>query len=405
MKRRFFLRNMGLGAACSLAAHPLITSVTFAQAAGGAPLGKHRFISVILRGGMDGLDVLRPYGDPLWAQLRPRISAAPLGADLNGFYALNPALEGLLPLWQAGELGFVQATSTPYRDKRSHFDGQDLLEAGLGMEAGLGQEGQSGWLNRLLGLMPGAESETAYAFGLDAAPILAGPAPARHWAPNLRLALSPQAERLLTQLYHEDPLFRDTASEALALAALSENGDGAMGGGMGGGAGASYPAVTALADFAAGRLREQTRIAAFSLGGWDTHRGQRGALSGALGRLQHLILRLKAQMGPEVWGQTLLMAMTEFGRTARENGTGGTDHGTGGLMLLAGGALRGGRVYGAWPGLSEADLYDRRDLLPTSDLRLWVARGLRGLYGVESAALSQTVFPGLDFSAGEDLLR
>lgn len=398
MKRRFFLRNIGLGAACSLAAHPLLTSVTLAQAAGGAPLGKHRFISVILRGGMDGLDVLRPYGDPDWAALRPHLSAGPLGPDLNGFYALHPGLEGLLPLWQAGELGFVQATSTPYRDKRSHFDGQDLLEAGLGMEAGLGQEGQSGWLNRLLGLMPGVESETAYAFGLDAAPILAGPATARLWSPNLRLALSPQAERLLTQLYHEDPLFRDTASEALALAALNENG--AMGGGA-----ASYPAVTALADFAAGRLREATRIAAFSLGGWDTHRGQPGALAGALGRLQHLILRLKAQMGPEVWGQTLLMAMTEFGRTARENGTRGTDHGTGGLMILAGGALRGGRIYGDWPGLAEADLYDRRDLLPTSDLRLWVARGLRGLYGVKSAALGQTVFPGLDFSPGDDLLR
>lgn len=401
MKRRFFLRNMGLGAACSLAAHPLLTSVTFAQAAGGTPLGNHRFISVILRGGMDGLDVLRPYGDPDWAALRPNLSAGPLGPDLNGFYALNPALEGLLPLWQAGELGFVQATSTPYRDKRSHFDGQDLLEAGLGVTAGLGQEGQSGWLNRLLGLMPGVESETAYAFGLDAAPVLAGPAPAHLWSPDLRLALSPQAERLLTQLYHEDPLFRDTASEALALAALSES----TGRAMGGGAGAPYPVVTALADFAAGRLRGETRIAAFSLGGWDTHRGQGAALAASLGRLQHLILRLKAQMGPEVWGQTLLMAMTEFGRTARENGTRGTDHGTGGLMILAGGALRGGRIYGDWPGLSEADLYDRRDLLPTSDLRLWLARGLRGLYGVDSAALGQTVFPGLDFSTGEGLLR
>jgi uncharacterized protein (DUF1501 family) len=158
--------------------------------------------------------------------------------------------------------------------------------------------------------------------------------------------------------------------------------------------------VDGLVDFAATRLQGATRIAAFSLSGWDTHRGQERAIRAPLTRLQRVILRLQGRMGAEIWGKTTLVAMTEFGRTARENGTGGTDHGTGGLMLMAGGALRGGQVYGRWPGLAEADLYDRRDLMPTSDVRGWAAWAMRGLYGLDRSVLETAVFPGLDM--GDD---
>jgi uncharacterized protein (DUF1501 family) len=155
-----------------------------------------------------------------------------------------------------------------------------------------------------------------------------------------------------------------------------------------------------VADYAAERLRGATRIAAFSLTGWDTHKGQGKGFGRALARLERAILRLKSGLGPEIWGKTTVLAMTEFGRTVAENGTGGTDHGTAGAMLVAGGAIRGGKVYGQWPGLEEADLFERRDLMPTSDVRAWAAHAMRGLYGFDRALLQDKVFPGLEM--GED---
>lgn len=129
--RRLFLRG-GLAAACSAAAHPLLTTMTFAQ--GAAQLGENRLIVVILRGAMDGLDAVQPVGDPLFARLRPKLGSGAGVLPLDGLFGMHPAMAGLLPLWSAGELAFVHATSTPYRDKRSHFDGQDILEAGTGLD-------------------------------------------------------------------------------------------------------------------------------------------------------------------------------------------------------------------------------------------------------------------------------
>ena len=159
----------------------------------------------------------------------------------------------------------------------------------------------------------------------------------------------------------------------------------------------------ALAAFTAARLNGETRIAAFSINGWDTHKEQGGGLSRTLGTLQNTILTLKAGLGAN-WGKTTVLAMTEFGRTARENGSRGTDHGTGGLMVLAGGAVRGGRVLGRWPGLTEAALYDRRDLMPTSDVRSHAAWVMRGLFGIDAGLLSGSIFPGLDIGADTGLL-
>jgi uncharacterized protein (DUF1501 family) len=161
--------------------------------------------------------------------------------------------------------------------------------------------------------------------------------------------------------------------------------------------------IRRLAAFAAERLVDDTRIAAFSLGGWDTHRRQDNALPRALGQLADAILTLQTGLGP-VWAKTAVIAMTEFGRTVRENGTQGTDHGTGGAMVLAGGAVRGGRVLGRWPGLDEADLYDRRDLLPTGDVRDYAAWALRSAFGIERAVLEGQVFPGLSLGADPGLL-
>ena len=160
-----------------------------------------------------------------------------------------------------------------------------------------------------------------------------------------------------------------------------------------------------VAHFAAEQLRGDTRVASFSINGWDSHAAQDRTLKPALERLAQTILALQSGVGPEIWGKTAVIAMTEFGRTARLNGTKGTDHGTGGAMVLAGGAINGGQVFGRWPGLAEADLYERRDLMPTADVRAPAAWIMRGLTGLDQSAIERDVFPGLQMGRGAAYLR
>ncbi|MCV2888633.1 DUF1501 domain-containing protein [Ruegeria aquimaris] len=398
-RRHFLLRSGALG--CCLAASPLITPVSLAA----APWDT-RLVVIILRGGMDALDVLQPYGDRDYAGLRPTLTGGPeTGAhDLDGFYALHPALAPLLPLWQRGELGFVNAVATPYRNKRSHFDGQDLLEAGTENL----HDARDGWLNRALQNLGGVETRTAFAIGAGELRLLDGAAPVSDWSPDVRLAISPQARRLAEIVMEADPLFHASLAEALELSEALPSLTAA-------GPDDTEPAMQMLrvpkgqahvrvADFAAQALRQDTRLVAFSMTGWDTHNRQSATLPRALDRLADTILALRTGTGPEVWGETVVMAMTEFGRTIRENGTAGTDHGTGGTMLLAGGALRGGRVLGRWPGLAEADLFDRRDLMPTSDVRAAAGWVLHGVTGLPRPVLEQLVFPGLEMGPNPGLL-
>ncbi|MFV0382681.1 DUF1501 domain-containing protein, partial [Paracoccus sp. (in: a-proteobacteria)] len=311
-----------------------------------------------------------------------------------GFFALHPALAPLLPLWRAGEMGFAPAVSTPYRDKRSHFDGQDMLEAGTGTDLDLVRQ-RDGWLNRLLQHMPGARSETAYAVGTENMRIVSGPAEVRSWAPEIDIRLSPQAQMLLQHVYHDDPLFRDAGDEAMVIAGerigrVQEDRGPTRG-------------ARELAQFAAGRLNGATRIATFSLAGWDSHARQPMVLGKALDRLAAAILTLREGLGRN-WSRTTVLAMTEFGRTARENGSGGTDHGTGGAMLVAGGAIRGGQVLGGWPGLAEADLYAGRDLTPLADIRAYAAWALHDLFGTGRDVLETAVFPGLSMGDNPRIL-
>jgi uncharacterized protein (DUF1501 family) len=412
LERRSFLRGLtALG--CSAAAHPWLTTVTLAQSAKGAtPLGDNRLVVIILRGAMDGLDVVRPVDDPILARLRPGLTGGPPALPLADRFGLHPALSGLLPLWARGELAFAHAVSTPYRDKRSHFAGQDLLEAGTGPDAPFAGQ-REGWLNRMLQAVPGLASETAFAIGRDALPLLAGRAPTMSWTPEVQLDLSAQSRLLLDHVWHDDPLFRESgteamqlAAEAMAAAADPEDDEADLSMMAAGDPAKSQPrapghaAADDLIDFAVARLLGDTRIAAFSQSGWDTHRSQARTLNGPLAQLERSVLRLSQGLGSEAWGKTILLAMTEFGRTVAENGTEGTDHGTGGVMLMAGGALKGGRVMGRWPGLAEADLYDRRDLMPTSDVRAWAAWAMHHLYGFDRGVLEQAVFPGLDM--GDD---
>lgn len=393
-RRAFLARSLALG--CSAAASPFLTPVTLASAPGDA-----RLVVIILRGAMDGLDLLRPIGAPELRRLRPRLGQAGAETALDDFHALHPLLDPLMPMWRAGELGFVQAVSTPYRDKRSHFDGQDLLEAGTGADAPDALR-RDGWLNRAVQRIAGATARTAFAVGHGEMRIMDGDAAHTVWSPGLRLDLSAQSQLLLNRMYAPDALFEAAARDALTLAEGRDSlGYGAMlrmATRSGADAVRQQENPAEVASFVAGRLREDTRIAAFSLGGWDTHRDQHQTLRRALGRLETTLLTLRAELGPD-WGRTAVLAMTEFGRTVRENGSGGTDHGTGGAMIYAGGALRGGRVLGDWPGLGEADLYEGRDLLPTRDVRALAGWVLHALFGLDRGAIETAVFPGLDMGA------
>jgi len=393
MDRRGFL----LGGACSLAASPLITPVALAA----APWDR-RLVVIILRGAMDGLDALRPLGDPDFAALRRDMAPDALGLD--GYWALHPSFAPLEPLWQAGEFGAVHAVSTPYRVKRSHFDGQDILEAGLPdlTRGGL----RDGWLNRVLQLQTGLEAEIAFAVGREDLLVLSGDAPISRWSPEAKLRLSPQARLLLDRVYHDDPLFQQTSFEAMQIVeslaeaeAMAEQTEEMMGADPMMAQARGRGEHRQLAEFAATRLRGDTRIASFSLGGWDTHVRQQNTFARAADDLADTILTLRAGLG-EVWAQTAVVCVTEFGRTAAQNGNLGTDHGTGGAMLFFGGALRGGRVVADWPGLAEADLYDRRDLMPTRDVRAHLAWIIAGITGLPRAGLERAVFPGLQM--GED---
>lgn len=380
ISRRILLAR-GLGVACCAAAAPLVTPVMVAAAP-----GENRLVVIVLRGAMDGLAAFPPLGDPALALLRPRIATRGGTLELDARFGLHPALEPLLPLWRRGELSVAHAVATPYRGKRSHFDGQDLLEAGVATTGDV----EGGWMNRALKLIPGARPETALSVGRESMLLMRGDAPVRAWAPGARLRLRNDSRGLLDMLYDGDPLFQAAARAAEGLSALDREGP-------------AGPGVDPIAQFAGARLAAEARIAAFSIGGWDTHARQADAISRPLTRLARSITTLQAALGP-AWSQTLVIAMTEFGRTARENGSGGTDHGTGGAALLAGGALAGGRVLGDWPGLDEASLYQGRDLMPTTDVRHFAAQALVGLFGLRREAVSRDVFPGLDLDAGPRFL-
>ncbi len=380
-------RRAFLGTACSLAASPLVKPMVFASTP-----GDNRLVVIILRGGLDGIGAVQPYGDRALSGLRPQLAQTPDNglSDLDGFFGLAEPFAGLLPMWKAGELGFVHAVSTPYRDKRSHFDGQDFLENGGSDPAGYLTQTSDGWLNRALAHIPTSNAEYAMAVGREHMMLLHGDRPAGSWSPTARLQLQDDERKLLSLLYKDDPLFAAALSQADALSQGDTEARGREN-------------ARTLATFAAERLNGPARIAAFSLGGWDTHRQQANAIRRPAGEFVQAMEILKAKLGRN-WDRTAVVAMTEFGRTARENGSRGTDHGTGGMMILAGGAIRGGRVFGDWPGLGDSDLYKNRDVMPTDDLRRWAAWPLASMFGLSRNALERDVFPGIDLGQDPGLI-
>lgn len=372
-----------------------------------------RFLTIILRGGLDGLSLAAPVGDPDYERLRGRL-ALPRAGDgaglpLDGFFALNRAMPYLHGLYTRREALIVHAVATPYRE-RSHFDGQDVLESGM---PGVGAI-RDGWLNRALGQLPAAGS-TEPAKGLAMAAVvplvMRGAAPVLSWTPKANaLPLRESTVRRLMDLYSAtDPALATAFAEGLEIDKV------AMSGGM---AGMTQPAAAKVPgtpvaqtppqprpfrefiDTAEAAARFMTtpggpRIAAIAFDGWDTHANEgavTGALANRLGGLDAALRAFGEKMG-DAWRDTVVVVVTEFGRTARTNGTEGTDHGTGTIALVLGGAVKGGRVLADWPGLSEASLHEGRDLKPTRDLRSVLKGVLKDHLGLPDQILARSVFP------------
>ena len=369
----------------------------FAHAAG---VRDTRFVAVVLRGALDGLSAVAPVADPDYEALRETIAISRDGPNpalpLDGFFALHPAMPTFGRLYKVGQALVVHAVATGYRE-RSHFDGQDVLESG---QPGPGRI-ESGWLNRVITALPAGERAKGAGAVLGVGPvaplIVRGPAPLTGWAPPVvPRAGADLAARVLDLYSQRDPDLARSLAQGLEIDRLTPiegmPRNPASRSGADNGAG-----IRQLAEGAARLLAadDGPRIAAVAFEGWDTHANE----GGATGRLAQLFAGLDGAFAAfesglgERWEDTVILVMTEFGRTVRVNGTVGTDHGTGTVAFLLGGAVKGGRVVADWPGLKPGQLLEQRDLKPTLDLRA-VAKGvLADLFGLTANVLGRDVFP------------
>jgi uncharacterized protein (DUF1501 family) len=368
--------------------------------AAAGPASRSRLFVVFLRGAVDGLNVVVPYGDPNYYESRPTIALPRSGdhsiLDLDGHFGLNPALEALMPAWKERTLAFVHSCGSP-DPTRSHFDAQDYIESGT---PGI-KSTPDGWMNRVLAVLPSPHPPTeALSLGALLPRILTGPMPvvniplgraAARRMPLDNPIIEQAFDRLyggndpLSQAYHEGRVARKKLLSELAQD-MTEADNGAPGP-------EGFPNDAArLADLI--RRDPTIRLAFISLGGWDTHVSQ-GSTGGQLAKhlkpLADGLADFAKKLGP-AYDDTVVLVISEFGRTVRENGNGGTDHGHGNVMWVMGGRVRGGVIYGRWMGLSPNDLYQERDLAVTTDFREPIEHVLRAHLGLSPAQI-QRVFP------------
>ena len=375
MDRRTFIRGMCAGGVATFTA-PTLSLATVP--------GSGKLVFVLLRGGLDGLSAVVPYGDRDYRDVRGAMAFKKADLEvLNDHFGLAPGLHPLKQLWDQGELAVVHAMAIPYRT-RSHFDGQAILEAGLDAPRG----SSDGWLNRLLQVMEGKRSGIAVAAGLPLS--LSGAHPVKTWSPaNLGVVDDGYLDRLHV-LYRHDPRLLDRFEAALQMPEVGMMGTSRSGG---------RQQIESILGVTARFLREPDgpNLAAVEFSGWDTHANQ-GQLDRLLGQLARGILTFKSQVG-STWDQTTIVVMTEFGRTARPNGTGGTDHGTAGAGFIIGPNLSRSRVLSDWPGLANKALYENRDLRPTLDTRTVLKAAVAGCFDLNRNQLNR-IFPGADHLKG-----
>lgn len=377
MRRRDFLLQAALGGSILL---PVGRTAWAALADPALAQKPARLVVVFLRGAIDGLSVVVPYADSEYYHLRGSIAIPPPGSeggglDLDGHFALHPSLSALLPMWQSKQLAFVHASGSP-DPTRSHFDAQDYMESGTpGRKATA-----DGWLNRLLALAPGSPAALsignlmprAFAGSQPVAMLASGKAALRP-GPLDRPRIGAAFDSLyagndkLGEAYREARQSSQQMRSTLEKDALDAEMQAASNG-------AAAPAVfvddaSRLARLMRGDPR--LRVAFMSVGGWDTHANQGGSRGQLANRLQPLgegLAKLAQGLGPDL-ADTVIVVLSEFGRTARQNGNGGTDHGHGNVIWLLGGSVAGGTVHGRWPGLAAGALHEGRDLSVTTDFR------------------------------------
>jgi uncharacterized protein (DUF1501 family) len=296
---------------------------------------------------------------------------------LDSMFALHPSLANIATLYAAKEALFVHAIASPYRD-RSHFDGQNVLETGGNAAYAL----KDGWLNRMLSLLPTADAR-AIAIAATVPVALRGRTEVASYAPSALPDASDDLLARVSMLYQGDPQLHAAWEQATATRTLT--GDLAADNGRNAAATGALAARLLSAENGA-------RVAMIETGGWDTHAQQRGRLAGQLRGLDAMAGALKTGLGP-LWASTMVVVATEFGRTVKVNGTQGTDHGTGSMAMLLGGAVAGGRVIADWPGLADAALFEGRDLRPTVGLDTLIGMAVAGHYGIDAPRAMKTLFP------------
>ena len=379
--RRTFVRNMCLGGLATFGA-PLVSFAQVRQSG--------RFVFVLLRGGFDGLAAVVPYGDPAYQSLRGTLAfEEPDLVALNDVFGLAPGLAPLKELWDQKELVVIHAMAIPYRT-RSHFDGQAILETGIDRPVG----SADGWLNRLLQVMPGERSGIAIAAGLPRS--LSGTFDVQTWSPTQLGVVDDDYLGRLSLLYRGDSVLHGRFEAAMQQ--QETVGEEPMAG-----QNARRGGIAPLMRAAARILRQEKgpNIAAIEFSGWDTHANQGlagGALDRLLGQLAEGLVTLRTEMGP-AWANTTVVVMTEFGRTARPNGTRGTDHGTAGAGFLLGPQVARSRVFADWPGLGDGALFEGRDVKPTLDTRAVLKAAIAGTFDL-TPAQADRVFPSSEAVRG-----
>lgn len=393
INRRKILQFLGTSAL----AFPFLPQVSFASTTSATD---KKFILIILRGAMDGLGAVPAYGDPGYAKQRGALAFSENEIlKLDGLFGLNPALKNLHDMYRVGEVNILHAIASPYRS-RSHFDGQDILESG----ADQSMSGQSGWLGRLLNQQGGPDDHKAIALAHGLPLILRGSDRSTNWAPSQLPGLSDDLIMRLRQMYQNDKILKNSLEQALMadeIAASAMKGDKPRRRRQSLQTSAGHAVKFLTAD-------NSPNIAILEGYGWDTHTGQgttKGPLANSLQDLDQALGILKQQLGRD-WQNTAVAVVTEFGRTAWVNGNNGTDHGTGGVAFLLGGAVMGGNVITDWPGLQSKDLYQDRDLYPTRDLRTLFKGILQDHLLVNPAVIEAKIFPkSQDAKAMEGLFK
>ena len=381
MDRREFLAGMCYGGIATFGL-PVVRFARVRQ--------EGRLVFVLLRGGFDGLAAVVPYADPAYETLRGPLAfrSSDLVA-LDDAFSLAPGLGPLKAFWDRGELAVMHAMAIPFRT-RSHFDGQAVLETGIDRPVG----SSDGWLNRLLQVMPGERSGIAIASGMPRS--LTGSFGVETWSPAQLGQVDDAYLDRLGALYRTDRALQGAFEAALQQGNVV--GEDPMAG-----RGAQRGGVTPLLQAAARILKRETgpNVAAMEFSGWDTHANQGvagGALDRLLGQLAGGLDAFRVEMG-DSWRNTTVVVMTEFGRTARPNGTRGTDHGTAGAGFVLGPNLARSAVYADWPGLSEKSLFEARDLAPTLDTRAVLKGAIAATFDL-TAAQADRVFPGSSATRG-----